>query len=263
MQKGLSRLLQLLRDLDLKTCDPDFGYKLMDDNTPTLGRLMRALRTRNGWTLKEMSDKTSIPRSTLAKVEHDLLTLGYDKLMQISKRLNIRMSELLASGDDSATRGMTRRSVGTLDSAVHVDTPNYDWFFLCPDLRNKAIIPIFGRVHAKTLEEFGELIRHPGEEFIFVITGRVAVHTEFYEPVILDPGQCTYIDSTMGHAYILGPGCDEATAVAGCTSPDNELLDLLRSQENPATNASPGKSTEIVAARPPKKSAGLPKHRKR
>jgi len=235
----------------------------MDDNTPTLGRLIRALRTRNGWTLKEMSDKTSIPRSTLAKVEHDRLTLGYDKLMQISKRLNIRMSELFASGDDSASRGMTRRSVGTLDSAVHVDTPNYDYYFLCPDLRKKAIIPIFGRVRAKTLEEFGELVRHPGEEFIYVITGRVAVHTEFYEPVVLDSGQCAYIDSAMGHAYLLGPGCDEATLLAGCTNSDNELLGLLRSQEYPETHAPPGKPIEIVAAKPLKKSTGHPKYRKR
>ena len=234
----------------------------MDDNTPTLGRLIRALRTRNGWTLKEMSDETGIPRSTLAKVEHDRLTLGYDKLMQISKRLNIRMSELFASGDDSANRDMTRRSVGTLDSAVHVDTPNYDYFFLCPELRKKAIIPIFGRVRAKTLEEFGGMMKHPGEEFIFVITGRVAVHTEFYEPAVLDPGQCAYIDSSMGHAYLLGPGCDEATLIAGCTSTDNELLGLLRSQEHPETNASSGKSKDAVATKPLKRSAD-PKNRKR
>src|SRR5579859_2081376 len=224
----------------------------MNDNAPTLGRLIRSLRNRNGWTLQEMSDKTSIPRSTLAKVEHDRLTLGYDKLMQISKRLNIRMSELFATGDEPASRAMTRRSIGTVGSAVHVDTPNYDYFFLCPDLRKKAMIPIFGRVRAKTLEDFGELLRHPGEEFIYVLTGRVAVHTEFYEPVVLEPGQCAYIDSAMGHAYLLGPGCDEATLLAGCTSSDDELLGLLRTSENSEANASPSKSYDSVATKPPK-----------
>jgi transcriptional regulator with XRE-family HTH domain len=227
----------------------------MNDNAPTLGRLIRSLRNRNGWTLQEMSDKTSIPRSTLAKVEHDRLTLGYDKLMQ--------MSELFASGDEPATRVMTRRSIGTVDSAVHVDTPNYDYFFLCPDLRKKAMIPIFGRVRAKTLEEFGELMRHPGEEFIYVLTGRIAVHTEFYEPVILEPGQCAYIDSAMGHAYLLGPGCDEATLVAGCTSSDNELLGLLRTSECPEVDASAGKSSDGVATKPQKKATGHSKSRRK
>ena len=30
-------------------------------------------KSRNGWTLKEMSQRTSIPVSTLSKVEHDQL----------------------------------------------------------------------------------------------------------------------------------------------------------------------------------------------
>ena len=84
----------------------------MNDQAPTLGRLIKALRTRNDWTLQEMSDRTGIPRSTLAKVEHDRLTLGYDKLLQISQRLKMRMSELFAAawrgagrpGDDPTQR---------------------------------------------------------------------------------------------------------------------------------------------------------------
>jgi cytoskeletal protein RodZ len=35
---------------------------------PTLGSLLRGLRMRNHWTLKEMSERTGIPLSTLAKV---------------------------------------------------------------------------------------------------------------------------------------------------------------------------------------------------
>jgi hypothetical protein len=98
---------------------------------------------------------------------------------------------------------------------------------MCPDLSKKKMIPVFGRVRARTLEEFGELLRHAGEEFIFVLTGRVEVITEFYEPVTLEPGQCVYIDSGMGHAYLLGAGCEEASLIAGCTSEDDKLIDSL------------------------------------
>ena len=73
---------------------------------PTLGRLLRSLRTRNDWTLKEMSKRTGIPLSTLAKVEHDRLTLTYDKLQQLSERLKIRMSDLFAeAGDGTGAAG--------------------------------------------------------------------------------------------------------------------------------------------------------------
>ena len=55
---------------------------------PSLGGLLRALRARRGWTLKQMSDLTGIPVSTLSKVEHDRLTLTYDKLLQFSRWLS-------------------------------------------------------------------------------------------------------------------------------------------------------------------------------
>ena len=71
---------------------------------PTLGSLLRGLRLRNRWTLKEMSERTGIPLSTLAKVEHDRLTLTYDKLLQLSQRLNIRMSDLFSEADAAAKR---------------------------------------------------------------------------------------------------------------------------------------------------------------
>ena len=213
----------------------------MKESLPSLGNIMRVLRTRNGWTRKQMSARTGIPLSTLAKVEKDLLTLSYDKLIQIAQRLNMRLSELLAQSDAPGSRVLTRRSIGTLDTAVRVNSPNYDYYFLCPDLRKKRMIPIFGRPHARTLEEFGDLVRHAGEEFIFVLTGRVEVHTEFYEPVILEPGQCMYIDSGMGHAYLLGPGCDEASVLSGCTSEGGDLLDALTKTVRPKKTAARGR----------------------
>src|SRR3546814_7656243 len=83
------------------------------------------LRTRNNWTLKEMSDRSGIPVSTLSKVEHDRLTLTYDKLLQLSQRLNVRMSELFAETDTPEAAPVTaRRSIGSVDSAVRVTTSN-------------------------------------------------------------------------------------------------------------------------------------------
>src|ERR1700678_3483449 len=90
----------------------------------TLGSLLRSLRSRNGWTLKEMSQRTGIPVSTLSKVEHDRLTLSYDKLVQLSQRLEIRVSELFADPADAEPEVTARRSIGLIDDAVRVNTKN-------------------------------------------------------------------------------------------------------------------------------------------
>src|ERR1700745_4193997 len=123
----------------------------MKADRPTLGLLLRDLRARKGWTLKEMSEKSGIPVSTLSKVEHDRLTLTYDKLLQLSQKLNIRMSELFAESE-SLEEGVTaRRSIGRQDDAVRVTTPNYDYYYLCTELRRKRMIPIITRIRAKSL----------------------------------------------------------------------------------------------------------------
>jgi transcriptional regulator with XRE-family HTH domain len=205
---------------------------LMADRSspPTLGAVMRGIRSRSGWTLKEMSAKSGIPVSTLSKVEHDRLTLSYDKLQQLSQRLNIRMSDLFAEGsEDGAPRVTGRRSVGTIESAVRVTTDNYDYHYLCTDLRQKRMIPILTRIRAHSASEFGELVHHQGEEFIYVLEGRIEVHSEYYDPVVLDVGQGIYLDSSMGHAYVVGEGCDEALVLGVCSSADEGLMDSLMS----------------------------------
>lgn len=197
---------------------------------PTLGGLLRGLRARNGWTLKQMSEHTQIPVSTLSKVEHDRLTLTYDKLLQLSQRLNIRMSELFADADETGETAVTaRRSVGRIDEAVRVNTKNYDYYYLCPELRRKRMVPVVARIRAKSVEEFGELVRHSGEEFIYVLEGAVQVNTEFYDPVVLRQGESIYIDSNMAHAYVAAEGWDEALVLAVCSSADEGLLESLYS----------------------------------
>ncbi len=197
---------------------------------PTLGAVMKAIRARNGWTLKEMSANSGIPVSTLSKVEHDRLTLSYDKLQQLSQRLKIRMSDVFAEDeDDNVPRVTGRRSIATLDRAARVTTDNYDYHYLCTDLRQKRMLPILTRIRARSAREFGDLVRHQGEEFIYVLEGRIEVHSEFYDPVTLDTGQGIYIDSSMGHAYVVAEGFDEALVLGVCSSADDGLMDSLMS----------------------------------
>ena len=195
---------------------------------PTLGKTMRSLRSRFGWTLKEMSEHSGIPVSTLSKVEHDRLTLTYDKLQQVSQRLKIPMSDLFADVSGPREPRVTgRRSIGRVEDAVRVTTPNYDYFYLSTELRRKRMIPIITRIRAKSLEEFGDLVRHEGEELIYVIKGRIEVHTEFYDPVTIEEGETIYLDSSMGHAYLVANGCDEALTLGVCSAEDEQLVSEL------------------------------------
>ena len=183
-----------------------------------------------------MSERTGIPFSTLAKVEHDRLTLTYDKLMQLSQRLNLRMADLFSEPDDGLDAPITaRRSIGRIENAVRVNTPNYDYFYMCPELRRKRMVPTVTRIRAKSVKEFGDLVRHPGEEYIYILEGPVEIHTEFYEPIVLQAGESIYIDSTMGHAYVVPEGHEEALVLGVCSSAEEDLMEALMTLHTDAT----------------------------
>ncbi len=215
----------------------------MEDTPPTLGKLLKGLRQRERWTLKEMSAKSGIPVSTLSKIEHDQLTLTYDKLLQLSRRLGLRMSELFSEETEEPDAGLVtaRRSIGDQAHSVRVETANYDYFYLCTELRRKRMIPVYTKIRAHTPEEFGALVHHSGEEFVYVLTGSIVVQTEFYDPITLGPGQSIYLDSSMGHAYLATLDCEEAEVLAVMSSPDEELMNALlnlhEGQRNPSTSA--------------------------
>lgn len=230
----------------------------MDSNAqhPTLGSLLRSLRARNAWTLKEMSERVDIPVSTLSKVEHDRLTLTYDKLQQLSRRLGLRMSDLFSDPDVAAEPTVTaRRSIGRIEDAVRVNTKNYDYYYLCPELRRKRMIPTITRIRAKTVHEFGELVRHSGEEYIYVVEGAIRVHTEFYDPIVLSAGESIYIDSNMGHAYV-AEQCEEATVLAVMSSADESLMQSLLSLhgDGDGEEHAAAAATDVQPARRPRRS---------
>lgn len=214
----------------------------MANNHGTLGNLIRIVRQRNGWTLREMSAAVGIPLSTLAKVETDKLSLTYDKLQQFTARLGLTMAEFLAQGEPAAESSaapavMGRRSLTTSGNSVHVKTPNYDYEYLCADLRQKRMVPIITRVHTRDISEFGDAVRHKGEEFVFVLEGAIEVHLEFYTPVVLQAGQGVYLDSSMSHAYVC-KDCDSALILGVCSSEDpdlaGELISLAEEEANQA-----------------------------
>ena len=91
-------------------------------------------------------------------------------------------------------------------------------------MSNKQMVPMHGTVQAKTLEEFGALVKHGGEEWIYVLKGEIEVHSEYYAPEHLKQGDSIYIDSRMGHAYLSKSKAD-AEILAVCTAPDEELIE--------------------------------------
>jgi len=165
------------------------------------GEVLRRLRGQARLTLKELGVRTGLSASTLSKIESGLVSPTYEKIVILANALDIDVAELFGDAHRSVATG--RRSVCRRAHGVVHRTVQYDYEMLCADLTGKHFLPMVATLRARSVHDFpAGLLRHAGEEFIYVLEGTVTVHSEFYEPLRLEPGDSCYFDSRMGHANV-------------------------------------------------------------
>jgi transcriptional regulator with XRE-family HTH domain len=189
------------------------------------GAALKALRRQHGWTLAEVSQRTGLPTSTLSKIENDKVSLSFDKLARLSTGLQIDIASLFrgTNGEDTQSGINGRRSIVRGGEGKAIETKNYSHLYPAWELLNKKIIPIVAELRARSLEEFGELVRHPGEEYTFVLEGEVDFYTSLYAPVRLKAGDSIYFDSGMGHAYVAASE-GRCRVLSMCSAPETHLI---------------------------------------
>jgi transcriptional regulator with XRE-family HTH domain len=193
------------------------------------GAALKALRMQRGWTLAEVSRRTDLPVSTLSKIENDRMSLSYDKLARISSGLGVDISQLftpqIVGAPGSTVNG--RRSVTLSGQGQIIETENYGHIYPAADFLNKRFVPVIAELHSRTLAEFGEMIRHPGEEYSFILEGTVEFHSELYAPLVLRKGDSIYFDSGMGHAYLKAES-GPCRVLSICSGPESQLIEAMR-----------------------------------
>ncbi|MBT3788954.1 MAG: helix-turn-helix transcriptional regulator [Alphaproteobacteria bacterium] len=166
----------------------------------SLGERLRQIRKENGWTLVEVAKRSGLATSTVSKVERGLMSLAYDRFMQLADGLEVDVSELFTpEGESFAPESFAITRAG---EAGHHETDLYVYDMLGADLSHKQMVPMFGIIRAHDVRDFSEFVKHPGEEFLMVLEGELEVHIEGREPVQLGVHDSIYFDSGMGHLYV-------------------------------------------------------------
>jgi transcriptional regulator with XRE-family HTH domain len=215
------------------------------------GATIRSLRKRAGLTLSDLSAGTGLAVSTLSKIEMGRVSLSFDKLTLISRALKLDIGELLNASPQSTgsqAGGLGRRVIQRAGEGLLVETRAYKQYYLAADLLHKRFTPILVEICARTMDEFiaefGSLIRHPGEEYTYVVEGELDFHSELYAPVRLRAGDSIYFDSEMGHAYLKASNepCRVVCTCAPRGKEDNVLEHFVNvSERNVSERKSPGK----------------------
>ena len=165
------------------------------------GERIRRLRQVRKLTLQQLAEACDLAVSTISKVENGQMSPTYENIVRLATGLGVEVAELFS---DPVATPSGRRSITRAAGGTKLSTPHYEYEMLCTELTNRRFIPIHATVRAKDILEFPQLTRHEGEEFVYVLSGSVILHTEHYEPVRLEPGDSCYFASNMGHALVNG-----------------------------------------------------------
>jgi transcriptional regulator with XRE-family HTH domain len=190
------------------------GSRSRDDNAdkpraagassiPAPSRAIRRARLAQGLSLRALSARAGLPYSTLSKLENGKMALTYDKLIRLAQALNVDIKDIVSDvGNAASPVAVGRRSVTHAGEELDAESERHVHHYPASDLLGKMMIPIIIDVQARSVDELGGLVRHAGEEYLYVLSGGMELHSDLYAPLPLGPGDSVYFDSGMAHGYV-------------------------------------------------------------
>lgn len=163
-----------------------------------IGRRLRQLRKDHDWTLAEVAQRTGISAGTLSKLEHGKTELNFTSVNKLANGLGLPVTDLT-----NPVSGMQGRRAITLGGQGAVfEASDMEYEVLCSDVSNHKQGYLKATVKSRKFDPEMPWHRHNGQEFLYVLSGKLELYTELYEPVQLDAGDSILFDSSMGHQYV-------------------------------------------------------------
>ncbi len=166
-----------------------------------LGRKIRDLRQQRQLTLQNVSDRCGLSKALLSQIENNQAAPPIATLLKISRALNVSIGYFFQDTDHDARIVVVRRkdSAGNVQRAHHLTSEvGYHYRALAYPMVDKRMEPFMVTVEPLA-EENKRFFHHRGEEFLFVIEGRIEFSAE-EKQYLLNEGDSLYFDSTIPHA---------------------------------------------------------------
>ncbi len=180
------------------SCSP--AHPLTDRSQ--VGARLRSIRKAQKLTLKQLSERSGVALSTLSKMELAQVSVSYEKLAAAARALGVDIAQLFAPSA-MASRAVQPTVVSTtIADAPGYSTGNYDYHPMAGDFPGRSMTPMYARIFAREVQQFEDYIRHPGQEFALVLSGRVRIQFETGEAVSIGPQETAYFNSSIGHIYL-------------------------------------------------------------
>ncbi len=168
-------------------------------NETTVGERIRQVREGAGVTLQELADRTGYTSALLNQIENHMVSPPLGALGRIAQALGVRLGELWGEGPGepyTIVRRGERRQVSRFASKEGVSY-GYTYESLGFGKKNRRVEPFLITLEPPTVPHPKPSV-HEGEEFLFVLEGRMEVHLAGHTDV-LEPGDSILYDASLPH----------------------------------------------------------------
>lgn len=178
-----------------------------------VGELIRKRREEAGLTIQDLAEKTGFSSAILTQIENRMISPPLGAIVEIANAFNLSVSAFLSEGegqDFSIVREKNRKIVSRV-AMKEGAAEDYTYESLGAGKKGRNMEPFVVRL--KPLEgRKPKLSVHHGEEFIYVLSGKVEVVLHRYTD-ILQEGDSIYYNSSLPH-HVHSAGQEEAVILA-------------------------------------------------
>lgn len=173
------------------------------EDLPGLGARLRERRLRSRLTLEAAAARVGLSPAHLSRLETAKRQPSLPVLLGLSRAYGVPVEVLL--GEQSEVSPVVRSSV--VRTGEQESVPAGGWDYRPAGVPGRAMQAL--RVHVPVLVQDAVVRVHPGEEWLYVLTGRLQLTLD-REQYLLEPGDSAHFDSMRPHRLVAEqePGVD-------------------------------------------------------
>lgn len=164
----------------------------MDEQT--IGQTIRSLREESGLSLAEVASRAGLSKSALSKIEKAQVSSPISTLLAVAGALNVHLSRFFTEPESKPRFVVTRAGKAPVISRGGSQY-GYSYRALAAEMPDKIGEPFLLTVRPG--DKRG-VFRHDGQEFIFILSGRMRMRLAEDE-VVLEEGDALYFDPSLEH----------------------------------------------------------------
>ena len=188
------------------------------DVTPKVGQRLRDMRKMRGISVREQARLLGVSPSTLSELERGISGISLQRLQSVAASLGVSIADLLAHEPASTAdaRPLEIVTPGDITTSTIHRGPGVHYALIGASgehtLQPYQITFDAGAGYAT------DPIRHPGEEFVYVLFGEVRLHLG-QERHVLTAGSFARFDSGIPHAFANASTTNIAALIGAGTPP--------------------------------------------